>query len=156
MGGQEKFAKMILLITKHFYSSLRSCLHGKKSPAEPPVKRVHRLAAKVQIFVDVIFENVTWYNSGFLAQKKVNMVAIRHVALLISLNLTALFSSILQIHGIITLRNINEKSLQDLATGMNLRKCYIYLPKLRRIKQRQIFHKERVVGTPQTVLKIDG
>ena len=71
------------------------------------------------------------------------MATIRNVALLISLNLTALFSLILQLHGIIILWKINEKKLQDLATAMNLRKYNIYLQKLRRIKQRQLFHKKK-------------
>ena len=36
-----------------------------------------------------------------------------------------------------------KKMLQDLATAMNLRKCNIYLWKLRRIKQRRLFRKKR-------------
>ena len=74
-------------------------------------------------------ENVTWYCFGFRARKKVNMATVRNVALLVSPNLTALVSSIFQIDGMISLWKINEKSLQDLATAMNLRKCNIYLQK---------------------------
>ena len=136
---------------EEFYekSILRECLHEKKRPAYSPVNRVPRLAGKILIFVYMrIFvpvrrdENVTWYYFDFWAWKKVNM-AIRNVVLLLSLNLTALFSLILQLHGIIILWKIDEKRLQDLATAMNLRKRNIYLRKLRRIKQRRLFCKKR-------------
>ena len=136
---------------EEFYenSILRGCLHKKKRPTYGPVKRVPRLAGKISVFVYMrIFvpvrrdENVTWYYFDFWAWKKVNM-AIRNVVLLLSLNLTALFSLILQLHGIIILWKIDEKRLQDLATAMNLRKRNIYMRKLRRIKQRRLFCKKR-------------
>ena len=71
------------------------------------------------------------------------MAAIRNVALLVSLNLTVLFSLILKLHSITITWKFNEKRLQDLTTAMNLRKRNIYLRKLRRIRQCRLFRKKR-------------
>ena len=91
--------------------------------------------------------NVTWYYFDFWAWKKVNLAAIKSVVPLITLDLTELFSLILQLHGIIVLWKFNEKRIQHLAAAMNLRKRNLYLRKPRKIKKQppDVFYKKAVL-----------